>query len=279
MSPQRAMDDLLAADRAFSAASSRTDLVSGISAMFAGDVATPIPGARFSRTSAEAVAALRAMPGNTESRAEWTPIRGGISADGTQGFTLGYMTVHRADNSIVPMKYLAYWMKTPEGWRVAVYRRRPRAAGDVSPAMRAHALPARMVTPSADPAHTETLRATLDAAERSFSTDAQSIGLDAAFVKWGTADSYNMGAATDPAWVTGSVAIGRTVGAGEPATGSSVNWAPDRVIIASSGDLGVTIGTIHPNNPAADGSQAAGFPFFTVWRRADASSPWRYIAE
>ena len=48
--------------------------------------------------------------------------------------------------------------------------------------------------------------------------------------------------------------------------------------VASSGDLGVSIGTIHPNHPDANG-QSNSFPFFTVWRRDGPNAPWRYIAE
>lgn len=44
VSPQRVADELLAADRAFSAAAAKTDLVTGISAVFANDVAMPAPG-------------------------------------------------------------------------------------------------------------------------------------------------------------------------------------------------------------------------------------------
>jgi hypothetical protein len=41
--PQQVADDLLAADRAFSAASAKTDLVAGLTAMFASDVAMMAP--------------------------------------------------------------------------------------------------------------------------------------------------------------------------------------------------------------------------------------------
>jgi hypothetical protein len=56
-----------------------------------------------------------------------------------------------------------------------------------------------------------------------------------------------------------------------------VSWAPERVIAASSGDLGVTIGWIVPNAPSPD--RPAKNPFFTIWRKANASAPWRYVAE
>ena len=80
-------------------------------------------------------------------------------------------------------------------------------------------------------------------------------------------------------FVIGAEAIARLVSEGGPASGSPVSWGPDRVIVASSGDLGVTLGMLHPNAPAADGSRAAGFPFFTVWHRTNPVAPWRYIAE
>ena len=86
-SPQTVVEELLATDRAFSAASAKTGLVAGLSAMFAADVVMPIPGSKFSASAIEAVEALRANPDNAASRTEWVPVRGGISADGHQGYT------------------------------------------------------------------------------------------------------------------------------------------------------------------------------------------------
>jgi hypothetical protein len=88
-----------------------------------------------------------------------------------------------------------------------------------------------------------------------------------------------MGGPNDAAFVIGSEAIGKAVGAGQPANGSSVSWSAESVIVASSGDLGVTIGYIRPNAPAGASPAPAPIPFFTVWRRASATAPWRYIAE
>jgi ketosteroid isomerase-like protein len=279
VSPRAALDELLAADRAFSAASARTDLVTGLGPMFADDVVMAVPGKPFARGAAEAVAALRSHPDNARARLEWTPIRGGISADGRHGFTFGYMTLQKPDSSRTPLKYLAYWVRRPEGWRVVAYRRGRRPEGAVSLDEMAPALPARAVAPSADSAAVAGHRESLDQAERAFSRDAQEIGLGPAFVRYGSADAINLGGANDTAFVVGPEAIGRLVSEGGPATGSPVSWAPDRVIVASSGDLGVTIGLIRLNEPPADGSSPASFPFFTVWRRASPSDPWRYVAE
>lgn len=277
--PQQAVDELLAADRAFSAASAGTDVVSGISAMFAADVILPLPGARFADGIAAAREALAADPETTGARVEWAPIRGGISADGLHGFTFGYLKLHKADRTIAPAKYLAYWIKTADGWRVAVYKRSRRPDSLVSTVLLPAALPARLVAPFTDGEALEAFRTSLDRTERDFSDEAQKIGLGAAFAKYGSADAVNMGGPAAAAFVMGSEAIGRAVSAGDPSGGSPVSWAPDRVIVASSGDLGVTIGMIRPNAKPADGSQPSGFSFFTIWRRSSPRDSWRYVAE
>ncbi|HVH38096.1 MAG TPA: hypothetical protein VM757_05870, partial [Sphingomicrobium sp.] len=60
---------------------------------------------------------------------------------------------------------------------------------------------------------------------------------------------------------------------------STIHWAGDhKVLVASSGDLGITFGMIHRDQPPPAG-QPASFPFFTIWRRAAPDQPWRYVAE
>jgi hypothetical protein len=275
-----AVDDLLQADRAFAAASAKAaNVVEGLSPMFADDVAMPVPGSRFTTTKAEAIAALGQNADNLAGRADWTPVSGGISADGGQGFTFGYMTVRKPDVAEIRLKYLAYWIKTPAGWRVAVYRRRPRGEGAEHMAAMAPSLPARWTGAAADAKAIEAARQSLDQAERSFSTEAQSIGLGAAFAKWGRADAINMGPPDAVQFIVGAPAIAKSVGAGTPTNSSPVTWAPDRVIVASGVDLGVTIGMIRPNAPGADGKPQPPIPFFTIWRRDGPNGAWRYIAE
>src|SRR5262245_61138247 len=70
--PQTVVDELLAADRAFSAASAKTDLVSGLSAMFADDVVIPMPPGQFVNGKAAVIEALRANADNLTSKTEWT---------------------------------------------------------------------------------------------------------------------------------------------------------------------------------------------------------------
>lgn len=279
-SPQAAVDELLAADRAFSTAAAKTDVVTGLTAMFAPDVIVPVPGNVFADGRDKAAEALRANPDNAKSRVDWTPVRGGISADGRHGFTFGYMTLHRPDGTDVPIKYLAYWIKSRDGWRVAAYKRRPRPAGEVSTSLMTPSLPAQLIAPATDARAIAKHRASLEDAERSFSRDAQTMGIGPAFEQYGSADAMNMGGPTDAGFVVGSAAIGRNVGAGSPPNTSPVVWAPDHnAFVASSGDLGVTFGFIRAKEAAADGKPQTPIPFFTVWRRASATAPWKYIAE
>jgi ketosteroid isomerase-like protein len=274
--PQQIADELLAADRAFAAASAKTDLITGISAMFASDVAMPAPGA-IAYGSQKAIEALRANPANAGATAVWTPARVAISSDGLHGFTAGFMTIKRADGSINPAKYLAYWEKQQAGWRVRAYKRA--AAKQAAPDTKvSYLLPERIMVSMLTPEKFDRDRQSLSDAEKSFAADAQKMGLGAAFKKYGSSDAINLGGGGVPAFAWGNEAIASLVSQGEPASGSSVNWGPEKAIVAVSGDFGVTIGYITPNKPGADGKTPPGQPFFTIWRR-DSDGVWRYIAE
>jgi len=274
--PGLVLDELLSADRQFAAASAES-IADKLGAMFAADVEVRSPGGMI-RGRESAIAELRKLPDNQPgSRIEWAPIRGGLSADGRHGFTFGYMTVTLPDSTTVPLKYLAYWIREPEGWRVRVYRRGRRPEGPVSMDMLPAALPSAIVPVSADSNRIGEHARSLDAAERAFSDRAGVIGLGPAFREFGSADAMNMGGPADTAFVLGADAIGNAVGGGEPAGPSSVTWAPDHVIVASSGDFGVTVGTIVA--PSGTDAPAREIPFFTIWRRASTSAPWRYVAE
>lgn len=274
-SPQAAADSLLAADRAFSAASAKSDLISGISAQFDEAVVMPLPGGRFAHGKAEAVAALKVNPDNLASRTEWTPVRVGISGDGLHGFTFGFLTTHRQGKPDLAGKYLSYWVKRPQGWRIAAYKRAPRPEGAISLAAMSPSLPSAMVPPTTDAAVLAAQSKSLADAEKAFSDEAQTMGIGPAFVKYGRADAMNMGG--EPGFLIGSDKIGGGFGE-EGSKSSPVSWASSEVIVASSGDLGVSIGLIRPNGAVPEGQPAAS-AFFTIWRRDAPDQPWRYIAE
>lgn len=271
-SPQAAVDSLLDADRAFAAAARSKNVVDGLTAMFAEDVWMPTPAATFARSKAAAAEVLASNPANRTAHVEWTPVRGGISADGSHGFTFGYIATREAGKPDRPGKYLAYWVRKPEGWRVAAYRRVPRAAGEVSTAMLDPALPAR---PMPATGSVEAHAGSLADAERAFAAEAQQVGLRAAFAKWGRADAMNMGSGAGFDIGAATIAAKNF----DEAKTSPLDWAPDAgVIVAPSGDLGVNLGHIRAKGSVPAG-QPAAVPFFTIWKRDGLDQPWRYIAE
>lgn len=274
--PSAVARELLATDSAFAEAGRTLPVVEALAPMLAEDVEMPAPGG-FIMGRDSVLKALRANPVNTTANFHWTPVRVGVSADGRQGFTFGYGSLVRPDTAPTPVKYLTYWVKGGGGWHAVAYKR-GRASGPTEAIAMPPALPPRLLSPETDAGKIEEFRQSLDTAERAFSRDAQQVGLRAAFARYGRADAVNMGGPARSQFVVGADSIGAVVGVDEPESGSSVSWAPDRVIVASSGDLGVTIGTIVANQPDSAGVTAK-FPFFTVWRRDSVDEPWRYVAE
>jgi hypothetical protein len=274
-SAQANVESLLAADRAFSAAAASAPTpVDALAAMFDAEIVLP-GGPALTIGREPALALFRAAPAWQSGIVAWRPVRGGVSADGTQGFTYGYLTVTAGDPARRARKYLAYWVRRPEGWRVAAYRQVPHEPGEPTAGMHAPSLPAFVATPDADPAVTARHQASLAAAEQAFSDRARAIGLAAAFREYGRPDATNLGAG-GAAFVTGAEAVSGSVDSGEAT--SPVRWSTERALVASSGDLGVSMGVIRRNQPATDGRPDA-FAFFTVWRRDSPDGAWRYIAE
>ena len=280
--PRSVAEELLAADRAFASAATNQDVVGALSAMFASEIAlTHAGGLALGRD--KAVEALEASPLNAGARIEWTPARVSVSGDGRHGFTAGFMTLHRvhptgADKTTTPLKYLGYWEKQKDGWRLLAYKRG--IAKTPAPPMEVtYVLPKQIVAPATDAATIERYRESLAETERSFSRDAQTMGIGPAFKQYGDPEAINLGGPDVATWLLGNDQVATGVGSGAPTNSSPVSWGPEKTIVAASGDFGVTIGYIVPNKPGPDGKTPAGQPFFTIWKRNSLKEPWKYIAE
>ena len=270
---------LIAADRALAAAAAPDDVVTALGRAFARDVVLPDrTTSGFAHGRDAALAVLRRDTLVARSRLAWTPIRAGVSADGTHGFTYGYTTLTRPDGSTALGKYVAYWEREDGAWRISVYRRVGRPAGEVSLEERPPALPPRLVARATNATAHARLVEELAQAERDFSRDArEGRVIGAAFARYGDPSAANVG---DGAPFTfGPEAIGASVQAGIDST-TRITWGPDETRVASSGDVGVTIGiiTVERRGPSG-GPQVARLPYFTIWRRDDVKKPWRYVAE
>lgn len=269
---QKAVDDLIATDRGYAQRAKNANVVDALGGMFAADVFFVGYGAIHPGRDS-ALARLRAVPENVTGRLEWAPIRGGVSGDGQHGFTYGFMTLYRADSTKTAMKYLSYWVKKPDGWKVAVFKRGARGDGEAPTALREPSLPSKSVAPTKDAMIVAQHAKALGDAERDFSALAGKIGLGAAFTQNAAPDAMNMGGPI-PNFLFGPQEIGAGVGAGETGP-STLTWGPDTVLVASSGDLGVTIGWI--NIPARDNQPARRVPFNTIWKKV--GGVWKFVAE
>jgi hypothetical protein len=276
--PQEAVDSLLAADRAYSVAGKSLDVSTALVNSFVSNVVLQGQGGLV-RGRDSASRAMEAVPGNAGSRLTWTPIRGGVSSDLQHGFTVGYTTLTRPDGTTQPGKYVAYWVRGEGGWRIAAYKRVPRASGDVSIALLPASLPTKGL-PRGDESAVQRWADELSLAEHAFSRDATPMGLGPAFAKWGAEDAVNTGGGRSAEFVRGPQAIAKSVSEGWT-PGSSITWAPEQVLVSTTGDLGITFGTIKVTTPAgADRAESTReFPFFTIWKRAWPTDPWRYVAE
>lgn len=269
-----ALSELLAEEARLAKTAEALDPATGITSMMADDVRLYTRGGPF-KGRAAALEALKANPANAGKKASWRLIKSGISGDGTHGFTFGYLTIDGGDPKTAQRRYLAYWVKGAQGWRVAALKQALRAPGEAEIAALPQSIPADAAhaghRPRPDPVQA---RQGLIDAEKAFSDRAQVAGIGAAFTEYGRSDAINN--APDKIQV-GAAAIGAAVGGGE--TGPSpVSWNADDLLVAPSGDLGINFGMIRPNGPPPEG-QPAAIPFFTIWMRDGPDQPWRYVAE
>ena len=194
-----------------------------------------------------------------------------LSADGSQGFTAGRTTVPSGD-STRHGKYLAYWRRDPEGWRLwAIVANPSPSAPDTPPdsgvaRARGGGTPRAAATPDA-----------LETADSAFSALSESAGVGPAFREFAEPAALTlMGPGHGMVW--GDSAIGAYFGSAIPAT-DGLAWTPRVAHLAPSGDLGFTIGdAIYRHAPAGGPEQRFYTKYLTVWRR-QADGRWRYAAD
>ena len=249
-----------------------------LDAMFADGVIAPWQRGEIVKGKAAVIRAMLQSP-DSAAKLSWTPIRGGVSADGLHGFTYGYLAAEHPGGRLAHSKYMAYWVREPRGWRVAAWKRRPIGAAPLASEPQPPSLPPRLVKATADNDVIARHYRSLVNAEAGFSSLAQRVGLSRAFADMGSDDAVNMGGADDPQFVVGAANIARVVAPVNGDQPATITWGADTALVASSGDLGITFGVIRSKLPQDPNDPAPGAAFFTIWRRASPSAPWRYIAE
>ena len=264
-----ALAELLAEERRLADAVATLAPPEAIASLLADDARVYARGGPY-RGRAAALEALKANPANAGKGVSLRSIKGGVSGDGSHGFTLGYLSIAGGDPKTADRRYLAYWVKGAEGWRVAALKQALRQQGEAEVASLPVSIPAEPGKAS-DPA---AALQSLIAAEKAFSDRAQVAGIGRAFTEFGRSDAINSG---PDGFKVGAAAIGAAVSGGEDGP-SPVEWSADEALVAPSGDLGITFGTIRPKVPVT-GDKPAAIPFFTIWMRDGPGQPWRYVAE
>lgn len=276
--PLAAVTTLLDIDRAFSKTSSDLSMRAALDAMFADGVIAPWQRGEIVKGKAAVIRALLQSP-DSVARLSWAPIRGGVSADGLHGFTFGYLAAEYPDGRLAHSKYMAYWVREPRGWRVAAWKRRAISAAPLASEPQPPSLPPRRLKVTTNSDVIARYYRSLVNAEAGFASLAQRVGLWRAFADMGSDDAVNMGGPDDPQFVVGAANIARTVVALNGDQPATITWSADTALVASSGDLGITFGVIRLKVQQDPGAPSPGTAFFTIWRRASPSAPWRYIAE
>ena len=116
------LEQLIRADRSLAG--------DGVQRMFDDDVllfAVPVPGFAFGK--AEALQHLKTALESPSASLGLTMVRAGISADCRHGFSLGYTDAAAGAEGKRLGKYVAYWVRHPQGWRVQLFKLLPRAPG------------------------------------------------------------------------------------------------------------------------------------------------------
>lgn len=268
-----AVEGLLSADLDRATQAARLVGADALLPMFSDDVQMQ-RGGGFLRGVRQVRTALLADTSLTGAHITWQPVRGGISADGRQGFTFGHLTMARGSAPPRYLKYMSYWTHTGREWKVAVYKLLRSGSSAPTAERMAPSLPARWAATLED---SMTAATRLREAEQGFSDLASRVGLREAFRRTVAPDGVHAAPGTS-SFIAGPDTVSKFVSQGEPDGPAQLFWSADRVIVAATGDLGVSIGTIVVPSTTPGGERRT-FPFFTIWRRRSLAEGWHYVAE
>jgi ketosteroid isomerase-like protein len=257
-----ARESLRAADHAVSAAAETRGLAGGLVPHLADSADVLIPGAVLVRGRDAAVAVIRSSQ-FADTRMKLEPVRVDVSADGRSGYTYGGATRLAADSSS-PVRYIAYWNREGADWKIAAFH------FNLSP---------EPVTPPPagffpDPPASAAAVSGVDVAaaleqimqaDRDFAALAMAQNPGVAFGTWAAPDGALLGGQYGREAIMAAFAGG----------GGTLEWGPVAGRMATSGDLGYTVGTAVRRG--ADG-RVGYTKYLTVWRRQP-NGEWRWVVD
>jgi ketosteroid isomerase-like protein len=264
-----ARETLISADSALSSTASHS-LHDAIATGAAPDVVMLMPTLARIQGRDSVIAAIDSLNAVTNRTLGWQPIRAELSADGTRGYSYGYgRRVARTDTltSVVPIQYLSFWRREPDGWKLAAWL--ISAGGADAPATAPPAC-AHPGPPTYIASHDSGANATVRAADLDFSARSKKSGAAAAFSEFVATDGASIGTGAS------EITCGRDAVAGgfTPMGPGALIWAPRVSDAAPSGDLAYTSG----DATIRIGSDVSYSNYLTVWKRL-ADGRWRVVAD
>ena len=200
-------------------------------------------------------------------------MHGERSADGLRGYTLGYGRTIVGD-SVVPMRYLAYWRRTPAGaWHVAAWvltrGSPPGSPGGSAGRAAAPPLAPLCARPLPGVQRAGATERELRTADSTFADRSARAGAGPAFAAVIAPDGLTVSGTAG--MTCGPAAVGGALGALGP---GALVWTPTAADVAGSGDLGMTVGTA----TVRAGADSSYSKYLTIWRRGR-DGAWRFVAD
>jgi ketosteroid isomerase-like protein len=273
---EEAHDALLRADLARADSVARLGFAAGLASNFATDVVYLRDGLPIVRGREAAAAILAAEPLGTGTAVRWQPVRAEASADGRSGFSYGYTILAPPAGAGAPSirvdRYISFWQRGELGWRVLAYAETYGAPPAVL------ALPRAAMSAVVSDAPMARARGALEqvrAADTAFSALAQRVGTGRAFGDFAAENAQIFSAPGE--FITGPRAISESFG--PSGTSGALVWHPVAGDVATSGDLGFTVGNAVFTGRREDGGQVVRYSkYLTVWKK-QRDGGWRYVVD
>ena len=224
------------------------------------------------RTAVRAIMTAEALDPRTTVR--WQPVRAEASSDGRSGYSYGY-TVFGVPAAAAPAirldRYIAFWRREPDGWKIAAY------AETYGAPPAPLSLPRDAVDSALADVPMQRARGRLEEmrlADAEFSKAAVRLGTGRAFGEYAAENAQIF--STPGEFITGPDAISQAFG---PVSDDKLVWHPVIGEVSRSGDLGYTVGNAVFTGKRADGSPEVRYSkYLTVWKR-QRDGEWRYVVD
>ncbi|HEY2025873.1 MAG TPA: DUF4440 domain-containing protein, partial [Gemmatimonadaceae bacterium] len=272
---EEAHDGLLRADLGRADSVAKLGYADGLSRRFTTDVVYLRGGLPIlrGRNAAQTIFAAESLAGRAAVR--WQPVRAEVSADGRTGYSYGYTiygSVDKAQPSLHLDRYIAFWRRDTLGWKIAAYAETYGAPP--SPMALPHEIEPSVIPDVPMPRAYGALES-IRTADAAFATMALRIGTGRAFGEYAAESAQIF--STPGELITGPRAISDAFSGTDEK--SSFAWYPVAGEVATSGDLGFTVGNAVFNGQRGDGTAVTRYSkYLTVWKKQRDGS-WKYVVD